>query len=90
MTCQKSTTVISLHQLSNTDLFLLTDLFHSNDSNALDNIDLLHESSGDLNGYAVLSLMHAINKKLHIVDIKDMALKEDVARSILMLPSDSD
>ncbi|KAL7614233.1 hypothetical protein Lser_V15G07448 [Lactuca serriola] len=82
MTCQKSTTVISLHQLSNTDLFLLTDLFHSNDSNALDNIDLLHESSGDLNGYAVLSLMHAINKKLHIVDIKDMALKEDVARDL--------
>ncbi|KAL4577488.1 hypothetical protein LXL04_013597 [Taraxacum kok-saghyz] len=81
-TSQKSTTPILLHQLTNTDLFLLTDFFHSNDSNALHTVDLLHESNVDLNGYAVLSLMHAINKRLHIVDLRDMPLKDDVSRNL--------
>nr|XP_043632132.1 uncharacterized protein LOC122603485 [Erigeron canadensis] len=81
VTCQKCTIVILLDQLTNADLFPLTDLFHSYDSNIIDAVDLLHESSGDLSEYPVLSLMHAINTRLHVVDIRDMPLK-DVLRDL--------
>ncbi|GJV95376.1 U2A'/phosphoprotein 32 family A [Tanacetum coccineum] len=80
--CEKHTIVIVLDQLTNADLFPLTDLFRSNISDALDSVDLLQESSADLNDYPILSLLHAINKRLRVVDIREMLLKEDVLRSI--------
>ncbi|KVI08953.1 uncharacterized protein LOC112518830 isoform X2 [Cynara cardunculus var. scolymus] len=82
VTCQKCTIVIVLDQLKTADLFPLIDLFRSNESDALDTVDLLHESSGGLNEYPVLSLMHAISTRLHVVDIRDMPLKEDVLRDL--------
>ncbi|KAK1410303.1 hypothetical protein QVD17_36838 [Tagetes erecta] len=82
-TCQTCKIVISLDRLKNADLFPLIDLFCSNDhSNALETIDLLCESSVDLNEYAILSLMRAINKRLRVVDIRDTHLKEDILRDL--------
>ncbi|KAD7479372.1 hypothetical protein E3N88_02508 [Mikania micrantha] len=82
ITCQNCTIVILLDQLKNADLFPLIDLFCSNDSNALGNVDLLCESSNDLDENTILSLMYAINTRLRVVDIRDTPLKEDILRDI--------
>ncbi|XP_071735184.1 protein DWD HYPERSENSITIVE TO UV-B 1-like isoform X2 [Rutidosis leptorrhynchoides] len=82
VTCQKCTIVLLLDQLTNADLFPLIDLFSLSNLDALDNVDLFHNSSGELHEYPLLSLMHAINAKLRVVDIRDMPLKEDVLRDL--------
>ncbi|XP_076889569.1 protein DWD HYPERSENSITIVE TO UV-B 1-like [Bidens hawaiensis] len=80
-TSQKSTIVILLDQLKNADLLPLIDLFSSN---ALETVDLVCESSIDLNEHAVLSLMHAINTRLRVVNIHDAPLKEDTLRDLFV------
>lgn len=70
--------MVSLNQLKDDDISPLIDAFLTVDSSDIDAVDILHESPCNLNEEHIMSLLHAINLKLRIVDLQDMSLEQDL------------
>ncbi|CAK9144006.1 unnamed protein product [Ilex paraguariensis] len=75
---QKCTIVIFLDQLKDSDFSPLIDVFLAMDSYEVDAVDVLHKSPCALNPEYVISLLHAINLRLRVVDLQDMSFTEDI------------
>ncbi|KAK4840397.1 hypothetical protein QYF36_007880 [Acer negundo] len=76
---EKSGIVISLNQLKDADFSPLIDVFLEIDSSDIDAVDILHKTRTPcfLNEEHVISLMHAINHKLRVVDLSDVSLRNE-------------
>ncbi|KAL5753089.1 hypothetical protein ACOSQ2_023596 [Xanthoceras sorbifolium] len=81
---EKSCFVVSLDQLKDADISPLIDVFLEIDSSDIDAVDILHKTLTPcfLNEEHVVSLMHAINQKLRVVDLSDMSLGNDMLRDL--------
>ncbi|XP_052193670.1 protein DWD HYPERSENSITIVE TO UV-B 1 isoform X5 [Diospyros lotus] len=69
--------VVFLDDLKDADFLPLLDIFLEIDSSEIDEVDILHESSCNLNGERVLLLLRAIKQKLRVVDLLDLPFGKD-------------
>ncbi|KAK2657580.1 hypothetical protein Ddye_010632, partial [Dipteronia dyeriana] len=76
---EKSCIVLSLDQLKDTDISPLIDVFLEIDSSDINAVDILYKTLTPcfLNEERVISLMHAINHKLRVVDLCDVSLRNE-------------
>ncbi|KAL2460307.1 transducin family protein/WD-40 repeat family protein [Abeliophyllum distichum] len=72
-----SSFVVLLDDLKDVDFFPLLDLLMEIDSSEIDAIDMINRSSCALSGEHVSSLLRAVNKKLRVVDIRDISFGKD-------------
>ena len=70
--------VVLLDYLKDADFAPLNDVFQAIDSSDIDAVDIIHESHCALNKEHVMSLLRAINLKLRIVDLQDIALVDEL------------
>ncbi|KAM5549515.1 hypothetical protein ABKV19_000770 [Rosa sericea] len=73
---------ISLDHLKDAEFPPLLDLCMELDASEVEAVDIRNESLHVLNGKYVLLLMRAINQKLRVVDLQDLALGKDFLRDL--------
>ncbi|KAK4785788.1 hypothetical protein SAY86_002477 [Trapa natans] len=73
---------ILLDQLTNIDLLTLIDVIQSVDTFQLESVDILNETSCQLNAQLLMSLMRAADEKLNVVYLQDMSSGEDFFREL--------
>lgn len=79
---EKCSIAISLDQLRDADILPLTNLLMSIDSADIDAVDIFLESNSDLGKENVKALINAVNLKLRVVDLQDLALGNDFLWSV--------
>lgn len=79
--------MVLLNKLKNADISPLIEMFREIDSSDIDAVDIIHRAPCCLKKEEIMSLMHAINQKLQLVDLGQMALTNDILRFVLFLPS---
>ncbi|XP_044508095.1 uncharacterized protein LOC123227360 isoform X3 [Mangifera indica] len=79
---QKCTFVVLLNKLKNADISPLIEMFREIDSSDIDAVDIIHRAPCCLKKEEIMSLMHAINQKLQLVDLGQMALTNDILRDL--------
>ncbi|KAI3445915.1 hypothetical protein Pfo_002580 [Paulownia fortunei] len=72
-----STFMVSMDDLKDVDFYPLLDLLKEIDASEIDAVDLVNRTSCVLNGEYVSPLLHAVNKKLRVVDICDISFGKD-------------
>lgn len=72
-----STFMVSMDDLKDVDFYPLLDLLKEIDASEIDAVDIVNKSSCVLNGEYVSALLHAVNKKLRVVDICDISFGKD-------------
>ncbi|KAL7002881.1 hypothetical protein U1Q18_004040 [Sarracenia purpurea var. burkii] len=82
---QLSSLVVFLDDLKNADFLPLLDMFTGIDTSEIDAVDISHNSSCDLNGEYILTLLRAINQKLRVVTIRDASFGKEFLRYVLVL-----
>ncbi|KAM1048231.1 hypothetical protein TB2_026963 [Malus domestica] len=80
---EKCSIVISLDQLRDADILPLTNLLMSSDSADIDAVDIFLESNSDLGKENVKTLINAVNLKLRVIDLQDLALGNDFLWDLL-------
>lgn len=73
-----------LDSLKDIDFHPLLDAAVDIEASEIEAVDINNKSSGELKGEYALSLMRALNKKLRVVDLRDISLGKDFCRYILM------
>lgn len=68
-----SSLVVLLDDLKDVDFYPLLDLLMEIDSSEIDAVDMINRFSCALSGERVSSLLRAVNKKLRVVDIRDIS-----------------
>lgn len=77
--------VIYLDDLKDVDFNPVRNLLMEIDESEIDAVDILHRSSSCfMNVEYVLSLLHAVNKKLRVVDLQDMPFGKDLLLYVMM------
>lgn len=74
---RNSCIVILLDQLKDDDLLPLIDLFKAMKSCNIDPVNIIHESTCNLNEENLMSLLRAVDVKLRVLDLSDMSLKDN-------------
>ncbi|XP_076941365.1 protein DWD HYPERSENSITIVE TO UV-B 1-like [Bidens hawaiensis] len=69
--------VIFLDDLISVDFHPLYSVLEQVDISEIDSVDILQNSRCSLEGSSVLSLLHAVNQKLRVVDLQDKKLGKD-------------
>lgn len=69
--------MVSMDDLKDVDFYPLLDLLKKIDTSEIDAVDMVNKSSCVLNGEYVSILLHAVNKKLRVVDICDISFGKD-------------
>lgn len=72
-----SSLVVLLDDLKDVDYYPLLDLLMEIDSSEIDAVDMINRSSCILSGESVSSLLRAVNKKLQVVDVRDISFGKD-------------
>ena len=71
---------VFLDHLKDSDFLPLYELLSEIDHSVIDGVDIYNETPCIMNGSYVLSLMRAINKKLHAVHVTDLSLERGFLR----------
>ncbi|KAG8368453.1 hypothetical protein BUALT_Bualt15G0047000 [Buddleja alternifolia] len=80
--CEISSLVVSIDDLKDVDFNPLLDLLKEIDSSEIDAVDMVNRSSCVLSGEYVSPLLHAVNEKLRVVDIRDISFGKDFLRDL--------
>ncbi|KAL2477318.1 transducin family protein/WD-40 repeat family protein [Forsythia ovata] len=72
-----SSLVVLLDDLKDVDFYPLLNLLMEIDSSEIDAVDMINRSSCALSGEHVSPLLRAVNKKLRVVDIRDISFGKD-------------
>ncbi|CAO2842097.1 unnamed protein product [Amaranthus hypochondriacus] len=72
----------SLDNLKDSDFLPLFELFVHIDDSAIHRIDICNKKFCVMNGAYVLSLLRALNKKLHVVQLNDLSLERGFLRDL--------
>ncbi|KAL8541533.1 hypothetical protein ACS0TY_002707 [Phlomoides rotata] len=76
------TFMVSMDDLKDVDFYPLLDLLKEIDASEIDAVDMVSKSSCVLNGEYVSALLHAVNKKLRVVDVCDISFGKDFLMDI--------
>ncbi|XP_076941361.1 protein DWD HYPERSENSITIVE TO UV-B 1-like, partial [Bidens hawaiensis] len=74
---EESSFVICLDDLKTNDIHPLCNVLVQIDISEIDSVDILQKSTCSLEGDSVLSLLHAVDQKLQVVDLQDRKLGRD-------------
>lgn len=74
---EMSTLMVLMDDLKDADFYPLLDLLKEIDVSEIDAVDLVNRSSCGLSVEYVSPLLHAVNKKLQVVDIRDISFGKD-------------
>lgn len=74
---EMSTFMVSMDDLKDVDFYPILDLLKEIDASEIDAVNMVNRSSCVLSGEYVSSLLHAVNKKLRVVDICDISFGKD-------------
>ncbi|KAL3843875.1 hypothetical protein ACJIZ3_001278 [Penstemon smallii] len=77
-----SSLVVLMDDLKDVDFYPLHDLLKEIDTSEIDAVDMINRSSCALSGENVSPLLHAVNKKLRVVDIRDISFGKDFLLNI--------
>lgn len=69
--------MILMDDLKDADFYPLLDIIKDIDVSEIDAVDIVNRSSCGLSPEYVLDLMHAVNNKLRVVDIRDISFGRD-------------
>ncbi|PIN01343.1 Protein phosphatase 1, regulatory subunit [Handroanthus impetiginosus] len=69
--------MVSMDDLKDVDFYPLLDLLKEIDASEIDAVDMVNRSSCVLSGEYVSPLLHAVSKKLRVVDICDISFGKD-------------
>lgn len=73
---------VFLDHLKDSDFLPLYELFSEMDNSIIDGVDIYNETPCIMSGSYVLSLMRAMNKKLHAVHLTDLSLERGFLRDL--------
>lgn len=76
--------VIYLDDLKDVDFNPVKSLLMEIDESEIDAVDILHRSSCFMNVEYVLSLLHAVSRKLRVVDLQDMSFGKDLLLYVMV------
>ncbi|KAH9712190.1 WD REPEATS REGION domain-containing protein [Citrus sinensis] len=74
---EKCSILVYLDQLKNADIYPLIDVFTEMDSFDIEAVDILSKRPCFLKEEYIMSLMHAIDQKLRVVDLSNITLRND-------------
>ncbi|KAL6514192.1 hypothetical protein OROHE_019179 [Orobanche hederae] len=79
---ERASFIVSMDNLKDVDLYPLLDLLKEIDGSEIDAVDIVNGSSCVLSGEHVSMLLHAVNRKLRVVDIFDISFGKDFLRDL--------
>ncbi|KAL6522528.1 hypothetical protein OROMI_031486 [Orobanche minor] len=79
---ERASFIVSMDDLKDVDLYPLLDLLKEIDGSEIDAVDIVNGSSCVLSGEHVSMLLHAVNRKLRVVDICDISFGKDFLRDL--------
>lgn len=82
---EKCSILVYLDHLKNADIYPLIDVFTEMDSFDIEAVDILSKRPCFLKEEYIVSLMHAIDQKLRVVDLSNITLRNDILLSVYLL-----
>ncbi|KAH9663836.1 WD REPEATS REGION domain-containing protein [Citrus sinensis] len=84
---EKCSILVYLDQLKNADIYPLIDVFTEMDSFDIEAVDILSKRPCFLKEEYIMSLMHAIDQKLRVVDLSNITLRNDILLDLCQVGS---